>query len=185
MFSWWTFNDIFEEGGQESEVFNKSDGWGLISLYNIYKPSFRAFELLHQTGTKRIPGVPAPDFYVTLGAVATSNATHVTILIWNHDVPTAHLLTETTCVLVTGYKKGFQLPASVRRIDENHANTIAEWKTLGSPKYLNAKQIQQLQIASEMVPENITYTISDQGELTFQIDIPPQGVAAIVVPLPN
>lgn len=33
LLSWWTFTDVFDEGGQESAPFFKGDGWGLLALY--------------------------------------------------------------------------------------------------------------------------------------------------------
>jgi len=184
LLSWWTFTDIFEEGGQDSHLFNKSNGWGLLSLYEIPKPTFRAFQLLHETGNKRIPGKPDPDFYVTVGAVATNNETHMTILIWNHDVPTANLNNETVCVSVGPYTKDFKTPAYLRRIDQNHANPLTEWKNMNSPIYPTNSQISKLSDVSVMRWEDLTYTISDNMELTFQIVIPPQGVASVVIALP-
>jgi xylan 1,4-beta-xylosidase len=45
--SWWTFTDIFEEQGQNSAPFFGADGWGLLNIYGVPKPIFRAFEILH------------------------------------------------------------------------------------------------------------------------------------------
>jgi xylan 1,4-beta-xylosidase len=49
--SWWTFTDIFEEGGFNSMPFQGN--YGLQTIYGIPKPSFRAFEILHETGNTR------------------------------------------------------------------------------------------------------------------------------------
>lgn len=184
LFSWWTFTDIFEEGGQESTVFTKTDGWGLLNIYGIPKPSFRAFQLLHETGNSRISGTPDIDFYNTVGAVATHNSTHITILIWNHDIPTSKITTQTVCVTISGVK--YQNPPTgvLRRIDDNNCNVVAAWRNLGSPDYPTSDQIARMIKESEFQIYQQPTSNTDSG-LTFNIDIPPFGVASIVLPLPN
>lgn len=53
MMSFWTFSDVFEEGGPKREPFD--GGFGLIAMGGIKKPSYAAFALLHQLGNERIP----------------------------------------------------------------------------------------------------------------------------------
>lgn len=50
MLSWWTFSDIFEEGGLWSTPFGGPQQWGLLDIYGVPKPSYRAFQLLHRSG---------------------------------------------------------------------------------------------------------------------------------------
>uniref|UniRef100_A0A6B2L339 Glycosyl hydrolases family 39 N-terminal catalytic domain-containing protein n=1 Tax=Arcella intermedia TaxID=1963864 RepID=A0A6B2L339_9EUKA len=183
MFSWWTFTDIFEEGGQDHVLFNKTTGWGLLALYDIPKPSFRAFQLLHQTGQHRVAGTVPPDFYPTAGAMATSNQTHLTILAWNHQVPGEPIGTESLSVSVSGYPISFSLPASIRRIDDQNGNPYGLWLKMGAPQYPTAQQIEALMGASELQSGSIPYTFIE-GNMNFQFDLPPQGVASIVVSLP-
>jgi xylan 1,4-beta-xylosidase len=52
-YSFWTFSDIFEENHFPSVPFH--GGFGLFNLYGIPKPIYRAFQLLHQLGTERLP----------------------------------------------------------------------------------------------------------------------------------
>ena len=47
-YSFWTFSDIFEENYFPSMPFH--GGFGLLNLHGIPKPTYRAFELLHQLG---------------------------------------------------------------------------------------------------------------------------------------
>jgi xylan 1,4-beta-xylosidase len=44
----WTFSDIFEANYFPSVPFH--GGFGLLNLYGIAKPAYRAFQLLHQLG---------------------------------------------------------------------------------------------------------------------------------------
>ena len=52
MMSFWTFSDVFEEGGPKREPFD--GGFGLMAMGGIKKPSYSAFGLLHQLGNERI-----------------------------------------------------------------------------------------------------------------------------------
>src|SRR5476651_1687358 len=44
-YSYWTFSDIFEENYFSSLPFH--GGFGLLNIYGVPKPSYRAYELLH------------------------------------------------------------------------------------------------------------------------------------------
>ena len=48
IFSYWTFSDIFDEVFYDSIPFH--NGFGLLTVRNIAKPAFRAFQLLHHLG---------------------------------------------------------------------------------------------------------------------------------------
>ena len=52
-YSFWTFSDIFEENSFPSVPFH--GGFGLLTIHGIAKPTYRAFELLHELGTERLP----------------------------------------------------------------------------------------------------------------------------------
>jgi xylan 1,4-beta-xylosidase len=54
--SWWTFTDIFEEGESIDDHTEYQNVYGLMTISGIPKPSWRAFQLLHQfAGNKRLP----------------------------------------------------------------------------------------------------------------------------------
>jgi len=182
VFSWWTFSDIFEEGGQLSGLFNKSAGWGLLSLYSIPKPSFRAFQLLHETGNTRIVSTPDSDFYPTVGVLGTTNSSHFTIHLWNHDIPTNSLTPQTVCISVSPYSNTSLASVPLRRIDDSHANPYMLWQSLGEPMYPTPSQILELKKASEFIIENQPVSVSN-GVLKFSVVVPPQGIAAVEFPL--
>ena len=46
MYSYWTFSDVFEEGGLPRVEFKNV--YGLMTVHGVPKPAWRAFELLHQ-----------------------------------------------------------------------------------------------------------------------------------------
>ncbi len=53
MLSFWTFSDVFEEGGPIPKPFIGE--FGLRAKGGINKPSYYAFDLLHRLGQERIP----------------------------------------------------------------------------------------------------------------------------------
>ena len=50
-YSWWVFTDIFEENYFPSIPYH--GGFGLMNLYGVPKPVYRAFQMLDQLGTRR------------------------------------------------------------------------------------------------------------------------------------
>jgi len=62
MMSFWTFSDVFEEGGPEPKPFIGM--FGLRAMYGINKPSFYQFGLLHQLGDRRFAS-EAKDALIT------------------------------------------------------------------------------------------------------------------------
>lgn len=50
--SYWTFTDVFEEGGAGDSIFH--GGFGLINFQGIVKPAFHAYRMLHQLGDEEL-----------------------------------------------------------------------------------------------------------------------------------
>ena len=75
MMSYWTFDDVFEEGGVKSTPFD--GGFGLIAPGRIKKPSFYDFALLHRLGDVRLANA-ADNLLVTRRADGT-----LVVAAWN------------------------------------------------------------------------------------------------------
>ena len=67
-----------------------------------------------------------------------------------------------------------------QRIDADHANPKRLWQEMGSPRYLNAQQVELLEAASACAPKPLPYKYEDQA-LELELALPPQSVAAITV----
>lgn len=173
--SWWSFSDIFEEGGFNSLPFNA--GYGLQTIYNIDKPAFKAFELLHESGNSQYLTTGS---HPTAGLIATENGTHIHVLIYNHQIPGAPIDTVNMSIAVQGIPQGHYV-ATLRRIDETYSNPIAAWEQMESPEYPTPKQIEFLQAASEFIHLPISGVYA-HGSLNFEVSIPPHGVASITFP---
>jgi len=181
--SWWTFSDIFEEGGFNSSIFIQP-GYGLMTIYDIPKPAWRSFQLLHEAGNTLIP-LSIEEEHPTVGVAVTSNSTHVTTLIYNHNIPDAPIQTETVCVSFQGLSNVFSIgkSASVRRVDDSHCNPRPVWDSMGSPTYPTRQQIDTLKQASLFQTEQVAIQVVSASQIYFTIDIPPQGVASVVFPI--
>jgi len=171
---------VFEEGGFLSTPFH--EGFGMMNVQGVPKPVYRAFELLHRTGTDRV-SVSSPSTNTTTGVYVISNpqkAGEVMVVIYNHDIPSAPIKTEHVCVTLHGMNLlGWE--ATLERIDDTHSNPAATWRQMNSPTYINLQQVNELMKASMLVQENIQVTPTGGNTYVFQLDVPPQGVAVVTL----
>jgi len=158
MMSFWTFSDVFEEGGPIPKPFEGQ--FGLRAKGGINKPSYYAFALLHQLGDQRIAN-PSTDVIATKasdGALA--------IAVWNLVDPDK-----------TGSEKDVQLvfqgvpanaPVSISRVDDTHGNTLAAYKAMGSPLDPTEAQVEQLNKETSLgAPQQLALT---DGKLNLKLD---------------
>jgi xylan 1,4-beta-xylosidase len=159
--SYWSLSDVFEEQGIVKTPFY--GGYGLMAERGIPKPAFRAFELLHRLGDRRLSN-PSEDALVTQRADGT-----VVVALWNYAEPGESVVPKT-----------FQLdvkntPAQHYRmqlVDPDHASSLKAWKEMGSPASPTLDQIAKLKKASELEPA-VMHPISDP------ITVAPQGLVVL------
>lgn len=170
MMSFWTFtDDDFEEGGPIAHPFNGH--FGLIAEGGIKKSSFYDFSLLHQLGDVRLAN-PSKDAIVT----RTKNGT-LAIAVWNlvdigpdsvgkdGDVhgPTQHITLH-----FTGLPAG--ATATISRVDNQHGNTLALYRKMGSPQYPTMKQVALLNKESALPPPTTRKIVDGRLNLTLEPD---------------
>jgi xylan 1,4-beta-xylosidase len=172
-YSFWTFTDIFEENYFPSAPFH--GGFGLLTLHGVPKPTYRAFELLHRLGSERLP---VEGGHETVDAWAARRGNGVTVLLTNHAMPRQPIAAQRVRVELT------EAPpprgAVLERIDDEHANAKAVWVALGRPEYLRGEEVEALERASRLIPEEVAAEY-EGGTARFEIDLPPHGVAALTV----
>lgn len=173
-YSWWTFSDIFEENYFPSVPFQ--GGFGLLNLYGIAKPVYRALEMLRALGDEQHPvegdhGTVA----VWAGRAATASGMETQVVAINQAMPRHDIATETVRVHV-------QVPAGRRpkamtlaSIDADHANPQRAWIEMGSPEYLKPDQVEHLKEASRVAAVPVTWTTDDRG-VTVEMTLQPQSV---------
>ena len=170
MMSWWTFDDVFEEGGVKREPFD--GGFGLIAPGRIRKPSFYDFALLHELGDARLAN-PADNVLVTRrkdGALV--------VAAWN--LVDMDKLAQGAEVAVSLRFKGVSPTArvAIQRVDEAHGNPMPAYKNMGSPRYPTQAQIEALNKASALPPaEHVTLT-----DGVLKLVLPVNGLAVIEIP---
>jgi len=128
-------------------------------------------------GRKPVP-TPSNDALcaANTGVLAVQNGTAFTdLLIYNHAAFANPIVDCAITVSVTAPKLA---SATVRRVDESHANPLAAWIAMGSPDYTTAAQNAALLTASELVVEKLT-DVATVGSGTFTITVPTHGVAAV------
>ena len=140
MMSFWTFDDVFEEGGVDRKPLDGS--FGLIAMGGIKKPSFYDFGLLHRLGDERIAN-SAHDVLVTRrkdGALA--------IAVWNIVDPGATGSTKSVHLTFSGVAPNASV--SIRRVDATHGNPMPTYRAMGSPQYPTMAQVEKLNAASAL-----------------------------------
>ena len=169
MMSFWTFDDVFEEGGVKQKPFD--NGFGLIAPGMIKKPSFYDFALLHKLGEERIPNA-ADNVLVTRrqdGALI--------IAAWNlvEMDKVAEGKPITMRLKFTGVAPDAKV--AIERVDETHGNPLRAYVSMGSPKYPTRAQVAEVNKASSLsAPEGAAL---ERGQL--ELTVPVNGLAVIEV----
>lgn len=181
--SYWTFSNVYEELGVPKSFLN--NGFGLLGMRGVPRPSFNTFALLHRLGDVRLACDDGP-------ILATRRADgSLAILLWNL-IPQdpkhrgsmgdplvqseGQFATQGAAREVTLRLEGKRGPVRISRVDTEHGNLNRAYRTMGSPEYPTAKQIEELKSASSL-PEPERTHLNAQGEIT--LSIPPNGVALL------
>ena len=165
--SYWTFSDVFEEGGVVKRPFY--GGFGLLAAGGIPKPAFNAFALLHQLGEERF----SPD---TEGALLTRRRNGTLVLaVWNYrDSKSSDAAVRKVTLQM---RHNDASTATVQSIDGEHGNVNAAYAKMGSPRYPTREQLATLRAAAAL-PAAVTRPLAG-GVLT--LDIPPDGLTLVTL----
>lgn len=163
MMSYWAFSDVFEEQGVVRKPFY--GGYGLVAERGIPKPAYRAFELLHDLGDKRMANA-SNDALVTKRRSGT-----IVLALWNYAEPGER-----------GAQKVFRLDLKgsvaksyeIQVVDPAHGSAVRAWTAMGEPASPTQAQISDLIKASQIAPP-ARHAIGDP------IRLDPQGLAVITI----
>lgn len=170
-YSYWTFSDIFEENYFPSVPFH--GGFGLMNIHGIAKPAYRAFQLLHDLGTRMLP---VEGSHETVDAWFVRGERHFTLMLTNFALPRHPIGTEQVSFTLRSAPPA--VAASIQRIDLDHANAKRHWEQMGEPDYLSPKAVEELKGLSQLRDEPLAVAGS-AGTLSLEVAMPPQSVAAI------
>jgi xylan 1,4-beta-xylosidase len=172
-YGFWTFSDIFEENYLPSQAFH--GGFGLLTLHGIPKPTYRTFELLHDLGDRQslVDGL-----HETVDCSVIQKDSSVTVWLTNHTTPGHTIAKEEIQIRLDNARE--PVAASIRRVDEEHANAKRVWEEMGQPEYLSRKDVERLEEASQLVSEKQRIEFRD-GSVFLRTTLPAHGVAAITI----
>jgi xylan 1,4-beta-xylosidase len=165
--SFWTFSDIFEEQGFQSIPYTQQ--FGLQTIYNVPKPSYRAFQMIHDVNVLPSYTVQTIQSQGTVDVIALSTSGtdelgvfyNITLLCTNFDIRGNSVNNEIVNLIFLN-SSSFEFPsvASFEFIDQFHANAEAVWRLQGMPTYPSPKQIEDEMHASELNRLFIKFTQS-------------------------
>jgi len=181
MLSFWTFSDVFEEGGPTTTPFRGD--FGLRAFDGINKPSYYAYELLHQLGNEQLK-TTADDAIVT----RTPNG-GLAIVLWNLVDPPplwidkAHAQKapdKTIDLHITGLSPSAH--ATLQTVDQTHGNVLPRWIVMRSPLNPTPMQAEQLNRETTLpTPEPLALHDS-----TVHINLTPNALVLIqIVDIPH
>ncbi|MGN0998319.1 MAG: beta-xylosidase [Faecousia sp.] len=171
-YSFWCVSDIFEEMGMKPGPFKNE--FGLQTNHGIPKPSYRAFQILHEAGDRRLSVQGEHD---TVEVLALKSEKQITVIVYNHDIERRDVKAETVRIALQGSVQ------SVRKavIDEENCNPLSAWEKLGKPEYLTAAQTQQIHKAAQLEYEGLP--VADGAQWSAEFTALPESVTVFKVEL--
>jgi xylan 1,4-beta-xylosidase len=155
--SFWTFDDVFEEGGPIAKPFEGH--FGIIAKGGINKPSYYAFGLLHQLGDRRIANA-SKNLIVT----KTTDG-GLSIAAWNLVDPGDHGSTQTFDLTLHGVPANASV--TIQRVDDTHGNVLPKYAAMGSP--VDPTPAQVVQLNNETALGTPAQTQLHDGKLTLEL----------------
>ena len=159
LMSYWTFSDVFEEGGVARTPFH--GGFGLMAVGDIPKASLNDFALLHQLGTERL-AADSDSVLVTRRRDGT-----LALVLWNYASPGPHGETKSYTLRfrnVSGVTR-----ASIRIVDRDHGSPLAAWRAMGAPSYPSFAQHRELLEAAAPPAAQVVSLSSTNPSLTLRL----------------
>ncbi|WP_036963544.1 GH39 family glycosyl hydrolase [Promicromonospora kroppenstedtii] len=184
--SYWTFTDVFEEGGAGIGPFH--GGFGMVNEQGLHKPTFHAFEMLSRLGDTVLAALP-------YGAITQDSATHeVSALFFNYpdDMGRQGVGSELTYAATRGLAQrgparrvrhtvaGLTPGAvfAVESIDWDHGNVAEAWHRMGEPLNLTPAQVAELRESADAL-RRTSLTVSGDGVLDLDLELPAWAVLSI------
>ena len=169
MMSYWTFSDVFEEGGVVKQPFY--GGFGLIAAGSIPKASFNAFRMLHELGNQRL----AVDSDEAL-ATRTSDG-RLAVAVWNYAPPGASGTPKQIILDLRGLTRN-QRHVRIEILDRDHGSSLAAWEAMGRPDFPSREQQRQLRAAAQM-PASAEQNLKPGSAESVTVNLPGQSLALV------
>jgi xylan 1,4-beta-xylosidase len=167
MMSYWTFSDVFEEGGVVKQPF--FGGYGLIAAGGIPKPAFNDFKLLHLLGEERL--AVASDSVLATRRKDGS----LVVAAWNLGAPGKDGPHKKISLQFDVLPKSSH--AYVWQVDHEHGDFHATYEKMNSPRYPDKAQIEALRKAVQLPAPRSQPIHGNQLELV----LPRNGLAVVEI----
>ncbi len=185
--AYWTFTDVFEEGGAGAGPFH--GGFGLVNEQGIHKPTFHAMRMLHALGDRVLARTDD-------GVLTRSTADgRLSALFLNYPdemggrgVEQERTYADTRRLADLGPARRVRhtvtgLPPrarfTVETLDWDHGNVAEAWYRMGSPLNLSPRQTAELRDVADALGRTVL-TASDDGVLEIDLELAPWAVVSVV-----
>ncbi len=158
--SFWTFSDVFEEGGPILHPF--AGHFGLRAKGGINKPSYYGFALLHKLGDRRIATV-SKDVIAT-----TTDNGNLAVAAWNLVDPGEHGATHTMDLVFQHVPPDARV--TIQTVDQDHGNVLPKYRAMGSPLDPTPAQAAQLNRETALPPPTQAHLSAGHLQLTLKPD---------------
>ncbi|MEP6788254.1 MAG: hypothetical protein ABJB40_07480 [Acidobacteriota bacterium] len=173
--SYWTFTDIFEEGGPVPSPFH--GGFGLINFQGLRKPSFYAYQFLNRLGDEELVSNDAESW-------ATRSQTGAQVLLWNFSPPQTKesdqifyekdLPTEDFGKIPVNFSNlpsgNYQL--KIFQVGYGVNDVFTDFVKMGAPQNLKREQVQALASKNNGKPiESLSINIDKKGTFSKNINL--------------
>jgi xylan 1,4-beta-xylosidase len=183
--SYWTFTDVFEEGGGGIGPFH--GGFGFVNEQGIHKPTFHAMAALNRLGdrialqtehgiiTRTAEDAVAAVFFNYPDSMGSRSIGGATRYAQTHRLACegpARRIAHSVAGLVPGEVY------SVEILDQQHGNVAEAWHRLGEPLNLSPQQVADLAAIADDLDRR-SLTVRTDGVLEIDITLAPWAVMSL------
>ncbi len=175
--SYWTFSDVFEEGGVVRTPFY--GGFGLIAEDDIPKAAFNDFALLHKLGDVRL------DSQARSALITRTRTGALAIALWDYappdgtgahyTPPPARRTMRVFDLRIDGVAPSAQ--GLLWRVDDRHSNVLRVYDAMGRPAWPTPAQITELRRAGRLAPPS--HVRLSGGRI--RVAVPQHGLALLLL----
>ena len=182
--SYWTFTDVFEEGGGGIGPFH--GGFGFVNEQGIHKPTFHAMAMLNRLGdriahqsehgiiTRSGDDVAAVLFNYpeSMGARSVGDAVSHTQAMRHSDEGPARRIAHT----ISGLRPGATYRVEI--LDLEHGDVAHAWHRMGEPLNLSRQDVRALKSVADDLDRR-ELTVGPGGDLELDLVLAPWAVASV------
>jgi xylan 1,4-beta-xylosidase len=186
--SYWTFTDVFEEGGGGIGPFH--GGFGFVNEQGIHKPTFHAMTMLHRLGDRIA-------LQTDHGILTRTTDDAIAGVFFNYP----DSLGDASVGAASSYRQTLRLAAEgparrirhavtgltpgdlyvVETVDLEHGDVAAAWHRMGEPLNLTRAQEAELRDVADRLDRS-TLVVGPDGSLDVDLVLAPWAVASVFRP---